>query len=126
MEVGDLIASINGTDLDRALGFVKLRDFLSLADLAEHSCLKMHGLMISTQPPLIYWSPTTLACIQAVRKMRADGIPVFFTIDAGPQLKAVCLPDAESQVAAVLADVPGVLRLITGGLGEGARLVDDD
>jgi len=117
--------STHEADLDRALEFVKQRDFLSLAELAEHSCLKMHGLMISTQPPLIYWSPTTLACIQAVRKMRAEGVPVFFTIDAGPQLKAICLPEAESQVAAVLADVPGVLRLISGGLGEGARLIDN-
>ena len=30
-------------------------------------------------------------------ELRSDGTPVFFTIDAGPQVKAVCLPEAESR-----------------------------
>ena len=33
-----------------------------------------------------------------VRRMRAAGVPVFFTIDAGPQVKAVCLPEAIEEV----------------------------
>ena len=50
-------------------------------------------------------------------------VAVFFTIDAGPQLKAVCSPEAATTVAAVLRDVPGVLEVIECGLGEGARVL---
>ena len=31
-----------------------------------------------------------------VRRLRAGGVPVFFTIDAGPQVKAVCAPGARA------------------------------
>jgi diphosphomevalonate decarboxylase len=49
---------------------------------------------------------------------------VFFTIDAGPQVKAVCEPSAAGAVEAALAATPGVLRTLRTPLGEGARLVD--
>jgi len=107
----------HATDLDAAVSAVAGRDFEQLAELSEHSCLKMHAVMMSTRPPLLYWSPATLACIQEIRAMRSEGLGVFFTIDAGPQVKAVCLPQARDAVCARLEALPGVLRLITGGLG---------
>jgi diphosphomevalonate decarboxylase len=57
-----------------------------------------------------------------VRRLRAGGVPVFFTIDAGPQLKAVCAPGARAPVERALAEVPGVLELLTSALGAGAEL----
>ena len=86
--------------------------------------MKMHAVMMTTRPPLVYWTPATLACIRAITDLRAGGLPVFYTIDAGPQVKAICLPDVAEQVAGELAQVPGVIRLITGQLGEGARVTD--
>jgi diphosphomevalonate decarboxylase len=47
---------------------------------------------------------------------------VFFTIDAGPQVKAVCPPEARAAVQAALAQVPGVLDLLATGLGAGVEL----
>ena len=110
-------------DLAAAIGHVAARDFSALADLSEHNCLKMHSVMMTTRPALLYWSPVTLACMQKIVSLRAEGVPVFFTVDAGPQVKAVCLPDAMSTVVAALHDVPGVVRIIAGELGEGARVV---
>jgi diphosphomevalonate decarboxylase len=107
----------HAADLDAAVGAVDDRDFEKLADLSEVSCLKMHAVMMSTRPPLLYWSPATLACIHEIRAMRSEGLGVFFTIDAGPQVKAVCLPGVRDAVCARLEAVPGVLRLIPGGLG---------
>jgi diphosphomevalonate decarboxylase len=87
----------------------------------------MHAVMLSTRPPLIYWTPATLACLQRVRALRADGVPVFCTIDAGPQLKAVCLPEAAGEVATALAAIDGVHQVLRSPLGAEARLraVDD-
>lgn len=101
---------------------VRARDFAALSHIAEQSCLNMHALMLSTSPSLVYWQPATLACIHAVRELRASGVPVFFTIDAGPQLKAVCLPEAAERVAATLRKLPGVLRTEDLGLGPGVRV----
>lgn len=107
-------------DLADGLSCFTDKDFMRLADLAEHNCLKMHALAMSTRPPLLYWSPATLACMQAVMQLRADGVPVFFTVDAGPQLKAVCLPEASATVRERLQSIPGVLQTLDCTLGQGA------
>ncbi len=112
-------------DLAAGMEAVRRRDFARLAELAEHNCLKMHAVMMTTRPPLMYWTPATLAGIRAVREMRARGTPVFFTVDAGPQVKAVCLPQATPAVKAELAALPGVMRIIESGLGGGARHADE-
>jgi diphosphomevalonate decarboxylase len=59
-----------------------------------------------------------------VRALREEGEPVFFTIDAGPQLKAICQPGASDRVASALAEVPGVIEIVRCGLGDGARVVE--
>ncbi len=50
---------------------------------------------------------------------------MFFTIDAGPQLKAVCAPGYGDEVATALKEVSGVTRVLRTGLGAGARIVAD-
>jgi diphosphomevalonate decarboxylase len=62
--------------------------------------------------------------MHAVVELRSRGVPVFYTIDAGPQLKAICLPEAAQIVSTALENTPGVLRLISGGLGAGAVVVN--
>lgn len=109
-------------DFAAAEAAIEARAFLELADLAEHSCLKMHGLMMATRPGLLYWNAVTMACLHRVRELRAAGLDVFFTVDAGPQVKAVCLPGQGHNVADALTRVPGVEQVIHTGLGQGAWL----
>jgi len=111
-------------DLRECLDALANKDFGGLAQVAEHSCLKMHALAMSTQPPLLYWSAATVACMQVVRQLRSDGVPVFFTIDAGPQLKAVCLPEAVAEVTTALQALPGVIETLHCTLGRGAWIDD--
>ena len=109
-------------DLAAARAAIRARDFAALAELAEHNCLKMHAAALAARPPLVYWNGATVECLHAVRRLRAGGVPVFFTIDAGPQLKAVCAPGRARDVEAALRAVPGVLELSTSALGPGAEL----
>ena len=118
----DAWVQTHAADLSAGLEAVRARDFATLAMLAEHNCLKMHAVMLTTRPPLIYWTAATLACLHRIQELRRDGIPVFFTVDAGPQVKAVCLPQAAADVATALGMIPGVQRILRSPLGEGARL----
>ena len=115
---GEWVAS-HPADLDTARRAIGERDFAVLADVSESSCLKMHAAAMSTVPPLIYWNGATVDCLTRIRQLRADGVPVFFTIDAGPQVKAVCEPRAEAEVRSALEDMPGVREVIATGLGPG-------
>ena len=109
-------------DLDTARAAIAGRNFQALADIAEHNCLKMHSIMWASRPPMVYWNAATMRCMQAVRKLQGRGVGVFFTIDAGPQVKAVCLPEFAAEVEAELRATPGVTDIMTTGLGEGARV----
>lgn len=111
------------SDLAAARRAVDQRNFAALANVSESSCLKMHAVMLSSRPGLVYWNGATVECLHRVRELRNRGVPVFFTIDAGPQVKAVCLPEAFARVAAELETVPGVVEVLSSGLGEGARVV---
>ena len=112
-------------DLATATRSVLERDFKTLTQVAEASCLKMHAVMQSTRPALLYWNAATMNVLQQIRALQQGGVQVFFTMDAGPQVKAVCIPADAPQVATALAEVPGVSRILRCGLGEGAR-VDHD
>ena len=110
-------------DLDEARAAIASQDFARLGSIAEHNCLKMHSVMWGSRPPIVYWNSVTLACMQTIRGLQADGVAVFFTIDAGPQLKEVCLPDETARVQQALAATPGVTEVMLTGLGAGAAVV---
>jgi diphosphomevalonate decarboxylase len=112
-------------DLELARRAIAERDFATLAEVGEHSALKMHASMLAARPGLIYWNAATIDCLHAVRALRACGTGVFFTVDAGPQVKAVCLPGEGERVAEVLRGQPGVGRVLMSGLGVGASVVPE-
>src|SRR5690606_39836280 len=109
--------------LAAARAAIAARDFEALGEIAEHNCLKMQAAAIAAAPPLLYWNGATVECLHTVRRLRRSGVPVFFTIDAGPQLKAICEPGARPVVEAALGAVDGVLTLMTSGLGSGAERI---
>jgi diphosphomevalonate decarboxylase len=117
------VASVD-QDLGEARQAVERRDFERLADVSEYSALKMHASALAARPGLLYWNPATLTCIQEIREMRRRGSGVFFTVDAGPQVKAVCLPGEGDGVASLLANLAGVHEVLRSGLGAGASLVN--
>ena len=111
-------------DYDRAQRAVLERDFQTLAAVSEHSCLKMHALMLSSVPSLLYWNAATLSSLQVIRQLQSEDYDLFFTSDAGPQVKAVCTPEHAGIVADRLAQVPGVQQVHNVGLGGPARVVN--
>jgi diphosphomevalonate decarboxylase len=120
----DSWVSSSPDDLAVARDAIAARDFEALAAVGEVSCLRMHAVAMAARPGLIYWNGTTVECLHRVRELREQGTPVFFTIDAGPQLKAVCEANSTARVAGALAEIPGVVEVIRCGLGDGARVVE--
>jgi len=58
-----------------------------------------------------------------VHALRAGGTSVFFTVDAGPHVKALCRAADADAVAAALRAVPGVSDCLIAAPGPGARVV---
>ena len=111
------------SDLTEARAAVSDRDLSKLALIAEHNCLKMHSVMWGSRPPMIYWNSATISCMQSIRDLQSRGVGVFFTIDAGPQVKAICEAEHEPTVRQALVATAGVVDVMVSGLGAGAKLV---
>lgn len=101
------------------------KDFEKLGELAEHSCLKMHSLTLTSRPPILYWNGTTFEVMNAVVAMRKQGIPAWFTIDAGPQVKILCRPEDMERIEEELIVIPGVKHIIRTQPGNGAAVLQD-
>ncbi|MGK0222529.1 MAG: diphosphomevalonate decarboxylase [Limisphaerales bacterium] len=112
----------SGDDYARVNDAIASKDFAELAAAAELNCLKMHAIMQTSVPTLNYWNPATISVMEKVRQLRDNGKSVFFTIDAGPQVKVVCLPEQAQSVAQALAETSGVLETVICQLGPGAYL----
>jgi diphosphomevalonate decarboxylase len=110
-------------DLPEARAAVGARDLARLGAIAERSALRMHACALSAEPAIIYWNPTTLAAIQAVHDLRAQGTAAYFTIDAGPHVKVLTAAADADAVATNLGKVPGVERTIVAAPGPAAQVV---
>lgn len=88
--------------------------------LAERSALAMHASAMAAG--VVYFRGTTLDVYRRVRELRAAGRLAFATMDAGPHVKVLTSEAEADALAADLAGVPGVLRVITARPGPGARV----
>ena len=77
---------------------IAARDFQALGLCAEQNAMAMHATMMAARPAVLYWQPATLEILQAVWSMRAEGVPLYFTMDAGPNVKVLFTEDARDQV----------------------------
>ena len=103
---------------------IATRDIRLLGPIIERDALAMHGVMMTGTPSLLYWQPETLALIHAVRQWRAQGLPVYFTIDAGPNVHLICEAGHAAEVATLALALPGVDHVLTSGPGPAPRLLD--
>ncbi len=109
--------SAHSGDMTSAKEAITDKDFQKLAETSEHNCLKMHATMMTSEPAILYWQPATVEIMHEVRALRSLGTPVFFTIDAGAQVKIVCLPSATDAIRQQLETVTGLKRMIVTRLG---------
>lgn len=101
------------------------RDFDSLAEIVEMDSNLMHAVMMTSQPPLLYWEPATITIMKSVQEWRQQGDACFYTIDAGPNVHVICPIEQMHKISKKLSAIPGVLEVRTAWVGEGARLVDE-
>ena len=100
------------------------RDFEQFASIAESDSDIMHAVMMSSNPALFYWKPATLRVMEWVRQWRAEGIPVFYTIDAGPNVHVITLKEEMHKVSSKLKELEGVKDVLTATVGGAAHWMD--
>lgn len=112
-------------DVAAMLEAVGAGDLAALGELAESNALRMHATMLGARPPVRYWTDRTVAVLDEVQALRADGLPCWATMDAGPNVKVLCAGADLDAVAAALsrgADGTAGRRVVTARPGPGMRV----
>jgi diphosphomevalonate decarboxylase len=94
-----------------------------LGPAAEADAMAMHGVMLTSRPSLLYWEAGTLPVLKALQAWRREGLEVYFTMDAGPNVHCLCAAARAQEVKERLRHL-GVAEVVVSGPGQGVRLVD--
>lgn len=115
--------SVEG-DLYQLKQAIKTKDFQLLGETMERNGLKMHGTTLAAQPPFTYWSPDSLKAMDAVRQLRKKGIPCYFTMDAGPNVKVLVENSHLSEVQETFTKLFSKEQVITAHAGPGIAIIE--
>jgi len=99
------------------------KDFEAFANIIELDSDMMHSVMMTSNPPLMYWQAATVEIFHAVREWRSRGLPVGYTVDAGANVHVICLGEHAKEVERRLREIPGVSNVLAAGVGGAAKIV---
>lgn len=111
--------------LDLCRQAILTRDFDAFAEIVELDSNLMHAVMLTSQPKLFYWQPATIEVMQKVVEWRRSGIPVCYTIDAGPNVHVITVGEHSTRVVASLMQIPGVGKVLVNQPGKAATLSEE-
>jgi diphosphomevalonate decarboxylase len=100
------------------------RDFSTLASIVELDSNMMHAVMMTSKPPLLYWSAATIEIMKTVSRLRQEGLDICYTIDAGPNVHCICMREHVKDAYDTLKKIPGVVDILESAPGDGAVLLD--
>ncbi|MEN4013509.1 MAG: diphosphomevalonate decarboxylase [Chloroflexota bacterium] len=97
------------------------RDFDTFAEIVELDSNLMHAVMMTSMPPLFYWTETSLKLMKLIPDWRREGLPVCYTLDAGPNVHILCLETTLEEVRKRTGLIQGVKTIIVARAGGKAR-----
>jgi diphosphomevalonate decarboxylase len=109
--------------LDACRRAILNRNFPALSEIVEEDTRLMHAVMMTSRPPLIYWETATLELMRFIPQWRAEGVPVAYTIDAGPNVHCLCPEESAAEVERRLRAIPAVHQVLRVRPGPGAKVV---
>ncbi len=104
---------------------LEANDLAAIGALAERDTLSLHAITMTSDSGHITWQPATIAVMRTVRQLRADGVPVWFSIDTGATAYLNTDAAHEQQVADAVRGLDGVADVLHLQPAGPARLVDE-
>ncbi|KRO04434.1 phosphomevalonate kinase [Levilactobacillus paucivorans] len=102
---------------------IRDHNFQVLGEILESNAMRMHALTLSAQPPYTYFNGDTLMAMDAVRELRDQGVPCYYTLDAGPNLKIFCEKPAVPAIKQRFSELFGATNVIVAHPGPGLKFL---
>ena len=80
-------------DYKDMLVYLKENDFKKVGELTEKNALAMHATTKTATPSFSYLTDASFEAMDFVRQLREQGESCYFTMDAGPNVKVLCLEE---------------------------------
>lgn len=93
-------------DIDKMEGYVKAHNIYDVGLLAQENALRMHASLLAVN--MWYFEPETIRIMNIVRELQKE-IPVYFTMDAGPNVKLITTKEYQEKVIHALGDIQTVV-----------------
>jgi diphosphomevalonate decarboxylase len=118
----DAWVSEHPADLEKARHAISHRDIEALGNTMERSTMRMHACMLAASPPLLYWNSRTIAIWHLMKELRERGTGAWCTMDAGPHVKVLCLPEDAPTVQQAIESTTLSFRTTIDAMGAGVCL----
>ena len=89
-------------DYKDMLVYLKENDFKKVGELTEKNALAMHATTKTATPSFSYLTDASYEAMDFVRQLREQGESCYFTMDAGPNVKVLCLEEDLEHLAELL------------------------
>ncbi|KGE58931.1 diphosphomevalonate decarboxylase [Streptococcus pyogenes SS1447] len=86
-------------DYQHMLTYLKTNNFEKVGQLTEANALAMHATTKTANPSFSYLTKESYQAMEAVKELRQEGFACYFTMDAGPNVKVLCLEKDLAQLA---------------------------
>ncbi|MBO0451768.1 diphosphomevalonate decarboxylase [Candidatus Enterococcus murrayae] len=113
-------------DLAKAKKAIANKDFTALGEVTEASALKMHGTTLAATPPFTYWSAESMKAMNLVRHFRESGLPCYFTMDAGPNVKILVERKNEAALLNALKDQFNAQQIVVAHAGPKIEILTEE
>lgn len=98
------------------------KDFTAIGKIAEANCLKMHATTWGVKEPFSYLLPESYQAIEHIREIRQKGLEIYFTMDAGANVKVFCKKADLPEVMKKFKKYYPLYKLLPSGSGNGSQM----
>lgn len=109
--------------LKKLIKSVEDRDFGKFGHLVEQDALEMYAVMLTSQPPLIYWHPESLRMINLVNMWKQEGLQSYFTFNTGQDMHIICKPGLLNKLKKRINRLEFVKKVIISSPSKGAKSI---
>lgn len=80
-------------DYQDMLAYLAADDFTKVGQLTQDNALRMHETTKYASPAFSYLTEESYQAMDLIKSLQADGYQCYFTMDAGPNVKVLCLEE---------------------------------
>jgi len=116
---------VNDNHINLALNAIKNKDMARLENVTEKNCKLMHKVMKTSKPSISYMTDVTHSCLLELENLRSSGHKLFYTIDAGPQVKIICDPTSAEIIKNRIIETTDIIDIIHAGIGGPPKIFNE-